>query len=125
MTYRVYARDWVNVYTCATASSDDGDQPSAAALLEVARDHFMRKYAGRVRPVDARIDLDNQGSPLARIWLFLPVMVGEFKHRDIAEAFLLVTPNLTEPTIVVRNSPEETELRNYGTVSLPWMENPA
>lgn len=108
--YRVYLPERVLSYTSA-AHGVEGIAESKA--------FFDQKFRGRVRQDDWEIDSRGPDSP-AQLWLLLPVLKAEFKHREAAEGFRAAHSWPDEYThLVVRNSKDERDLLDYGRKLLP------
>ena len=115
--WRLYRSEWVLVYT-VSAHRDEKKHHQGAALSESVaaqcRDHFTDLYAGRVRDEDVRFEtMKVAGLPRSRLYLRLPVLKGEFKHRYLAEAHAALS-RWDDHTIVEKNSADEHDLRSYG-----------
>lgn len=102
-TSRVYVRDWVIV-----ATSEDNTKWAETML----------RLAGRVWDHDIRTLPD----PLSGRWHLLvrkPSMFAEFRDAERAQATAsLIQPDLF-PTVVLRGSAAEQDLKDYGIKMLP------
>lgn len=107
-TWRVYAPEWLSVYT-----SDQLEVPGMRECQAV----FDLTYAGRVRLTDMRI----KGIGLMRpahycLQLRLWNLKGEYKDRREVLDHSIEIPHAH---LVQRGSPEERELTEYGKRMLP------
>ena len=101
-TWRVYLSEWI-----IKASEEE---------REKIEQIFAEKYEGRVREDDMRI------VRFGSLWvleLFLPNVIGEFKHRELAEEYVAHGFADKDVTLVSRNSKPDQDLRNYGVLKLP------
>lgn len=109
---RLYRREWVIVWSDIRAEGE-----TSADVTRRATEHAIARYDGRVHDEDLRISLHGGGrDTVVYVELFLPNLKGEFKTRALAEAH---ASNWGHADIVVRNSPEDHELRAYGVKMLP------
>jgi hypothetical protein len=110
-TTSVYHREWIVAYT------SDADGPGGAAEC---RERFREKYQGCV--VDSGWKTEEVTGWPATLWLFVPILVGEFVHRSDASGWVqsLRSTHSKEPyEIVAQGSPEEQALKDYGRKKLP------
>lgn len=107
MSYRVWAKEWVAVYT----SDSDGEQ----GVLE-CREQFEGHYEGNVRDSEVKTADAGPGWP-ATLELYLPNVVAECRDETAAQLHLMryreqhpgVTTWVTE-----FGSSLDKELENYG-----------
>lgn len=111
--WRLYRREWVIVHT-VTLKADDG-QPA----YDAANAWYKDNLKDRVRPEDASVQLNTDGSGLfwAHVQIFKDNLKGEFKHVENAQAFA-AQQHWEEYVIVPRNSKSDHDIRNYGVVKL-------
>ena len=108
-TWRVYLAEWLIVWT------SDAFGPEGAGEC---RAHFGRRYKGRVREEDWRVEPAVPGRVVSGqqcLQLRLPNLQGEFKLR----ADVPVTGYVEGGHLVQRGSAEEKELLAYGKKMLP------
>lgn len=113
--WKVYVPEWIIV-----ASSDANGTDGLAEMEKVVAE----KYHDRVRPEDARVVPISTRYPddwPYRLELKLPNQRGEFKRRDLAEAYAEKMGWLLQPgtSIVPRNSKAEFQIKDYGKKKLP------
>jgi hypothetical protein len=112
-TWRAYLAEWLTVYTSDGLGADG---------LRECKEHFDRKYAGRVAEIGRIVDpgparLEPQRKCLqTRLWN----LKGEFKDEADAVLMLGQHAGLEEsPRVVQRGSAEEKSLLEYGKKMLP------
>jgi hypothetical protein len=107
--WKVYRPEWLVKFT-STKAGDEGRAECGA--------FFMTKYAERVRDEDVEYVPSSTVSPSDwpwRLWVRLPNVKGEFKHRKDAEEF---ASHWSDAEVVSRNSRDDYRLREYGTKKL-------
>lgn len=107
--FRLYRREWVQVYRSVAVSTAGRDEVEA---------HFMAKYKGRVRGDDVEFSKIPGTSILKlRLWN----LKGEYKTEAYA---LQVVQGMgwSDVRVVKRNSREDYALREYGAKMLPKEE---
>jgi hypothetical protein len=109
VTFCVYQRQWIAVYT-SDADGEEGGRECHA--------RFEEKYQGCVHPDEFAIEwVANWPAVLS---LFVPALVGEFSLRLAAEHMINHRGHRANPyEIVEQGSPEEQALRDYGRKKLP------
>lgn len=111
MTYRVWERQWVAVYT------SDADGAAGKTECEV---HFEDIFEGNVREKEWRV-IDQSDFWPATLELYLPVVIGE--ETDIREAEALqnvsVVAHDADSWIAELGSALDKELESYGRKKLP------
>lgn len=109
MTYRVWTREWVAVYT----SDVGGDKGTDECLAE-----FKAKYLDCVYASDTKVDEFGPEWP-ATLLLRIPIVRAEFRSKDDAEAFRR-SPILGQTAeIYERGSDSDRDLESYGKKKLP------
>lgn len=107
--YRVYKPEWL-VYFIS-------DEVGTAGAKEAA-DHFEKRYEGRVRTGDRKINCMGIRKPArSHLQLRLPNLKGECADPDEAEVLRSWLGG--KAVVVVRGSAQERELLGYGRRRLP------
>lgn len=111
--YRLYIREWVAVHTLSNIAKD------GKPLFDLAMAWIAENLRGRVREEDINVEMfTNQCSNFwCHIQVFKDNLKGEYKTRSAAELIASIN-EYDEYTIVVRNSPADHEIRNYGVTKL-------
>ena len=110
MSFRIWERHWVTVYT-SDADGQDG--------IDECAGHFRRVYEGCVRDWEWRLESVSPRWP-ATLSLYLPIVVGERRHIRDAEALQNSRiQNTLESWIVELGSEQDKSLESYGKKKLP------
>lgn len=108
--WKVYRPEWLIVF----ASSTTGEAGEAECQA-----HFDARFEGRVRQDDVAISSVYPGTDSrSQLLLRLPNIKGEFKTRELAEAYVRFQ-RWDNAVVVPRSGRAEHKLKEYGIKKLP------
>jgi hypothetical protein len=110
MTYRVWARQWVTVYTSDVDGMDG---------VTECEGHFRHKYEGNVKSDERKITLTGGERWPAILELCLPVVVAEYRQKPNAEAVQEQLASQQTTWLTQYGTPADHELLSYAKRKLP------